>query len=159
MIAVSNSSPLIILYKCNGLGLLKQFFGGVVVPQAVYDEVVHQTKDLEQSATISGCDFIKVHELATSVISFSRKLDRGEQEALALATELHADFLLLDDKRAQKEAALLNIPFIPTFALLVKAAQDGLISDFNSMLTELQQKGIFLSRELSLAAHAFIDRD
>lgn len=158
MTVVSNSSPLIILYKCNQLGLLQQFFGGVMIPQAVYDEVVHQAKDREQSAAISGCDFIEVRAIAATALGFSRKLDRGEQEALALTTELHADFLLLDDKRAQKEAAVLNLPYIPTFALFVKAAQVGIISDFESLLNELQQKSIFLSRDLSLAANAFINR-
>jgi predicted nucleic acid-binding protein len=114
--------------------------------------VVHQAKDLRQSAAIAGCDFIRVHSSKGASITFSRKLDRGEQEALALAVTLNADFILLDDKRAQKKAVALHLSFLPTFALLAKAAQKGIVSN----LDVLQQKNIFLSRELSLTARTFV---
>lgn len=157
MLVISNSSPLIILCKCDLLGLLKHFFGEILIPQAVYDEVVHQAKDREQSAAIMSCDFIRVHSSSIEGITFSRKLDRGEQEALMLAVALHADFILLDDKRAQKEALALNLSFLPTFALIVKAARKGVVADLDAVLAQLQEKNIFLSRELSLAAHTFVE--
>ena len=123
----------------------------------MYDEVVHQAKDREQSAAIMNRDFIRVHSSKIEGIAFSRKLDRGEQEALMLAVALHADFILLDDKRAQKEATALRLSFLPTFALIVKAARKGIVADFDAVLAQLQQKNIFLSRELSLAARTFVE--
>ena len=157
MKVVSNSSPLIILYKCDKLELLKQLFGQVLIPEAVQQEVVHDTKDAQQSEAISQCDFIQVHPIPEQQFQFSHRIDRGEAEAILLATSLNADYLLLDDKRAQKEAKLHHVNFIPTFAVLLKAVQKGLISDFDAVLAELQQKNIFLSRELSLAAQSFLD--
>ena len=61
MKVVSNSSPIIILYKCDKLELLKNLFGQVLTPEAVHHEVVHNTKDAQQSEAISRCDFIQVH--------------------------------------------------------------------------------------------------
>jgi predicted nucleic acid-binding protein len=139
------------------LGLLQQLFGQVFIPEAVHQEVVHNAKDRQQSVTITGCDFISVRPIATPNFAFSHKLDRGEQEAIILASEIPADYLLLDDKRAQKEAKEQKIVFIPTFALLVKAVQKALILDLDTILTTLAKKNIFLNRELNLAVQDFID--
>ena len=157
MKVVSNSSPLIILYKCGKLDLLKQLFGQVLIPNAVHQESVYNTKDTLQSEAISRCDFIQVHPIPEQQFEFNHRIDQGEAEAILLAATLKADYLLLDDKRAQKEAKIHHINFIPTFALLLKATQKGIISDFDAVLVELQQKNIFLSRELSLAAQSFLD--
>ena len=157
MKVVSNSSPLIILYNCGRLGLLNQLFGHVSIPDAVRQEVVHNTKNPRQSEAISRCGFIQVHSIPVQQFTFSHRIDRGEAEAIILAVTLKADYWLLDGKRAQKEAKLHGIDFIPTFAVLLKAAQKGIISDFEAVLTELEQKNIFLSRELNLAARNFVN--
>ncbi len=157
MTVVSNASPLIILYNCGMLGLLQQLFGHVFIPEAVHHEVVHNAKDRQQSVTITGSDFISVRPIATTNFAFTHKLDRGEQEAIILTSEVQADYLLLDDKRAQKEAKEQKIVFIPTFAILVKAVQKGFIPDLDAILAKLGQKNIFLNRELNLAVHDFLE--
>jgi predicted nucleic acid-binding protein len=139
------------------LELLQKLFGYVLIPEAVHQEVILNVKDRQQSEAIARCDFILVHPIATQKFSFSHKLDRGEEEAIILTSELKADYLLLDDKRAQKEAKKQEITFIPTLAVLLKAAQKGIISDFDAILFKLQQKNIFLSRELNLAARNFLN--
>jgi len=40
MVAVSNSTPLIALSKIGKLGLLREYFEQIAIPQAVYDKVV-----------------------------------------------------------------------------------------------------------------------
>ncbi len=159
MTIVSNSSPLIILYKCGLLEILEQLFGNVSIPEAVHNEVVHNTKDRQQSEAISQCNFIQIHPVTTQPFSFSHKLDRGESEAIILASSLKADYLLLDDKRAQKEARQQGISYIPTFALLLKAAQKGIIPNFDALLAELERKNIFLNRELNQVAQDFLKLD
>jgi predicted nucleic acid-binding protein len=54
-------------------------------------------------------------------------LDEGEREAIALAEELKADHLLLDEIDARKEAARRKLPFIGTLGILRRAAQLDLI--------------------------------
>lgn len=156
MTVVSNSSPLIVLHNCDQLEILQQLFGQVLIPEAVYQEVVHNTKNRRQSEAVAQCGFIQVHAIPSQPLSFSHKLDRGEIEAILLASTFKADYLLLDDKRAQTEAELHGITFIPTFAVLLKAAQRGIILDFEAVLTALQQKSIFLNRDLNLAAKDFL---
>lgn len=157
MKAVSNSSPLIVIYKCDMLPLLEKFFSEVFIPEAVQQEVIHNTKDPQQRKALASCKFIKVHKLPIQKFSFGHRLDRAEEEALILASSIKADYLLLDDKRAQNEAKNLQINFIPTFALLIKAAQQGIILNLEALLSELQGKNIFLNRELSIAAREFLN--
>jgi len=159
MTVVSNSSPLIILHKCGLLGILEQLFGNVSIPEAVHHEVVHNTKDRQQSKAISQCAFIQVHPVSAQPISFSHKLDRGESEAIILASSLKADYLLLDDKRAQKEANQQGVVYIPTFAVLLKAVQKGAIRDFDAILAKLERKNIFLNHELNRIARDFLKID
>lgn len=109
MIVVSNSSPLIILYKCNKLDLLKQLFGQVLIPEAVHHEVIYNTKDTDQSEAISHCDFIQVHPIAGQQFKFSHRIDRGEAEAITLAATIQADYILLDDKQAQKKQYCITL--------------------------------------------------
>ena len=84
---VSNSSPLIILYRCGELDLLEKLFEEIIIPETVHNEVVQNTKDPQQSKSISQSSFIKVHPLSES-LTFSRKIDRAEAEAISLTIEL-----------------------------------------------------------------------
>jgi len=91
------------------------------------------------------------------ILSFGRKLDRGEQEAITLASSIHSDYLLVDDKRAQKECQLRGITYVSTFAVLLRAAQKGIIDDIEDVISRLEAKRIFLNRDLHLAAKNFVD--
>jgi len=48
MIVISNSTPLIALAKINQLQLLKEYFGEVLIPEEVYDEVVRRGSGLAE---------------------------------------------------------------------------------------------------------------
>lgn len=140
----SSPSPLIILFKCGKLELLKQLFGPVLIPEAVQQEVVNNTKNVQQSDEIYCSGFIQVNRIPEQLFQFSHRIDRDEAEAILLAASLKADYFLLDDKRAQKEARLHQVNFIPTFAVLLKATQKGFLSD-QVDLAEPQKKNIFES--------------
>jgi predicted nucleic acid-binding protein len=74
-------------------------------------------------------------------------LDKGEQEAIALAQELNADYLLLDETEARKEASRRHLPFIGTLGILRRAARLDLI-DLPSALARLQQTTFYVHPEL-----------
>jgi predicted nucleic acid-binding protein len=74
-------------------------------------------------------------------------LDPGEREALALAEELKADQILLDEADARQEAARRKLPFIGTLGVLRRAAQLDLI-DLPSALARLQQTTFYVDPEL-----------
>jgi predicted nucleic acid-binding protein len=53
MRVISKSSPLIVLHNCGQLGILQRLFGEVLIPDAVYQEVVHNTKNRQQGEAIA----------------------------------------------------------------------------------------------------------
>ena len=53
-------------------------------------------------------------------------LGAGEREAIALAAELSADALLMDDRDARQEAKRLGVPVLGTLRVLVDASEHGL---------------------------------
>ena len=77
------------------------------------------------------------------------ELDQGEREAIILTVELHADFLLMDEKKGRGIALQRGINLIGTLGLLEKAALGGLV-DFRDALESLKATGFYLSRDLEM---------
>lgn len=148
MIVVSNTSPIIILYYAQCLDILEKLFGTVYIPPAVFDELTIHARNEQLRAAIKKCLFIKVKSLNIPIPDLQHKLDIGEIESLTLAQQLKADLLILDDKRAQKETDLLAIPYVSSFALLIKAHQKGFLPDLQQALHQLEEHQIFLNKEL-----------
>ena len=73
------------------------------------------------------------------------ELDPGETEALVLAEELHADWVLLDESKARRVAAILGLQHIGTVGLLLLAKQRGYVPHVRSLLDELRAQQFRLS--------------
>jgi hypothetical protein len=76
------------------------------------------------------------------------ELDRGEAEALALAAELKADLLLIDESKGRAIAARLGFVHIGLLGMLVQAKQRGLIVAVKPILDDLIARAGFWSAEL-----------
>jgi predicted nucleic acid-binding protein len=149
VIIVSNAGPLIALAKIERFGLLRALFGKLYIPQAVYDEVVvigtgrAGANETEQAIG----DWIEVQGVKDLVMvrSLLTKLGKGESEAIALALEMKADLVLLDDYKARATAEFVGLNMTGTVGMLSSAQKNGLISDLKSLLDELQAQGFRLS--------------
>ena len=64
-------------------------------------------------------------------------IDDGEREAIALAVEVRADALLMDDRDGRREAEVLNCPVLGTVRVLADAAQRG-FADLQAALEGLR---------------------
>ena len=78
-------------------------------------------------------------------------LDPGEREAIALAEELQADQLLLDDTDDRREAARRSLPFIGTLGVLREAARRELL-DLRVVLVQLQETSFFCGSRVDRVA-------
>ena len=92
MIVVSDTSVITALIQIGRIEWLSTIFGAVVIPEAVADELAVSHVDLPAWISVTA-----VHDKA-AVAEEARKLDAGESEAIVLAVELGADFLLIDEK-------------------------------------------------------------
>ena len=77
----------------------------------------------------------------------SEPLGRGELEAIALAQELKADALLIDDQDGRKEAIRRHLPVLGTLRVLADAAEVQLI-DLPDAVARLRQTTFRASEEL-----------
>src|SRR5260370_20212983 len=92
---VCNSSPLIALDRIGHLDLLERVFGSVLVPPAV---VLQITPALVPPAWITARSLTQ--PLGSQLLGTS--LGPGESEAIALALEIGATWVVLDDRSGAK---------------------------------------------------------
>jgi predicted nucleic acid-binding protein len=77
-----------------------------------------------------------------------RRLGAGEWEALALAIELKADWIILDDLPARRSAQAAGLNVIGTLGTLVTAKRTGLLKLIRPELDALLRTSFFLSPRL-----------
>lgn len=123
MIVVADSSPLIAFSRIGRLELINKLFGEIIIPDAVYDELTAGEHEF-------SCDWIKRKKVTDKnlVKILSAKLDQGESEAIALAMELNADILIIDEKPGRRMAMHTGLNVTGTVAILVRLARSGKIN-------------------------------
>jgi uncharacterized protein len=119
---------------------LNLFLDFILIPPAVWREVVEESDGrpgaVEMQRAVTAGWMVK-----TLVIALRQTLDNGEAEAIALATELQPEVVLLDDKLARRMARRLGVPVTGTLGVLLRAKQVGLIVELRSLITRLQSEG------------------
>lgn len=132
MLIVSDTTPIIALVKADRLNLLEQLFGTVLLPRAVHNELVGNPAYADEACLILSSTFLQVHDVSDrSSVQAIREiagLDAGESEAIALATEKQADYLLMDEHKGRQTAKKMRIRITGTIGILLKAYDEGLLS-------------------------------
>jgi len=137
MLVVSDTSPVSALIQIGSAELLRDLFGIVCIPAAVNIELLRYHTSLPT--------FIEVRQVADSrrVQSLRPNLDAGEAEAIVLASETHADYLLIDERRGRLIAAQAGVPIIGLIGVLLLAKNRGLLPTIREVLSDLQDKAGF----------------
>lgn len=150
MIIVSDTTPISELAKVDHLNLLPKLFGKVVIPQGVFDELQggeHPAAKLVQN--LSWLEVVTVdNQQLVRELQQSFKLDLGESEAIALAEEISASGLLIDERAARKVAMAQKLPLIGTVGILLLAKRRGLLDSVKDVLDEMQEQGMRISDRL-----------
>jgi predicted nucleic acid-binding protein len=105
MIVVSNTSPIINLAAIGRLAGLQQLYGEVIIPPAVYDEIVISGAGQPGAMEIGEAAWMKVQPIANQALATALRmeLDAGEAEAIVLAVEMKADLLLIDERNGWRD--------------------------------------------------------
>lgn len=149
MKVVINTSPLIVLFKANLTDLLPQLFTEIVVPGAVWNEVVKAGKNDVPSEKLAQVEWAKRIEITTlSPMITAWGLDPGESEVLSFALENKDYRAILDDAAGRKVARTLDIPLIGTIGLILFAKQKNIIPSVSESITAIQSAGLWLSDDL-----------
>lgn len=134
-LVIADSGSIFSLALIDKLELLNFLFDDIIIPQAVWNEISADDTKPFYSLTY---DFFKgkVQQIK-SFNDLTFTMDYGESESVILYRELHADFLLIDDKKARNIAENLGIKCIGTLGVLSIANDKGLIGSLKPLFKTL----------------------
>lgn len=145
--AISDSSTLIHLAVLGRLGLLREYYGQVLVPPAVRKEVVEEgqgragAREVEDAAH-SGWLKVLTPTNEALVRLLKRDLGDGEAEAIALAVEGQGDLILLDESDARRVATIYGLPKMSEAAIRVENSGSRLREDRETIFQALRAENI-----------------
>src|SRR5690606_37408666 len=126
---VSDTSPIVNLAAIGHLHLLRDLFGALTIPEAVYREIAVEGAGRPGAEEVEAANWITTRPVRSPrlVRAFEADVHVGEPEALALALELDADWILLDERAARRLAASLGLRHTGLLGVLAKAKERSLI--------------------------------
>jgi predicted nucleic acid-binding protein len=147
MLVVSNTSPILNLAIIGQLGLLRNQFEQIHIPQAVLDELCI-SEDLPGVKAVRQAikdDWIKIVQAREQNLAqaIGRDLDRGEAESIALALQLKADLILLDERDGRQVAKAIDLNVTGVFGVLLKARRAGRLVSLRQAIDDLREQAGF----------------
>lgn len=124
MIVVSDTSAISNLLRIGEIDLLRLTFSRVLIPTAVYDEIYKIEANRKALENIDWIERVEISEIGLRD-ELLRRLHKGEAEAIALAVELSADFLLIDEAEGRRVARSMGVRITGLLGVLSRAKIDG----------------------------------
>ena len=155
-IVVSDTSPIRALSHLQRLDLLAALYGEVLIPPAVAAELENPASTLP-IVRVASIPAVRVEAPTdpAQIARFRAGLDPGESEALALAIEVGASLILMDEAAGRAVARTLGIEPVGVLGVLVRAKNAGLISSVVPLMDRLRlELDFFISPQL----HATVRR-
>jgi predicted nucleic acid-binding protein len=147
---VSNAGPLISLATIGQFDLLSNLFEEVFIPRAVHTEVVVHGTGKPGASETAGVAWIRVVDVQNrlAVDLLRNELDSGESEAIVLAEELNADYILMDEAAARRKIGRSGLKKVGTLGILLMAKESGLIKAVKPLLDKLTNSSFRMSKKV-----------
>jgi predicted nucleic acid-binding protein len=145
VIVVADTSVILNLVRVGHDDLLRRLCGEVWIPGKVAEEFAWQTSINPHFYEIKLPLWIQIHSPAKIPENFSTNpaLDEGERAALALALEIHADAILIDEENGREAAAKSGLKRVGIVGILLRAKAAGLVPALNPIFDSLQRDANF----------------
>ncbi|MGK7871865.1 MAG: DUF3368 domain-containing protein [Xenococcaceae cyanobacterium] len=147
--AISNTSPLLYLYRIETLSWLPELFGEVWIPKAVVLELqAGQQKgyDVPIPSSYPWLQVIEPRSMQSEWLALD--LGAGELAAMALALEHPEKVVLLDDTLARRIAQAAGLQVWGTLKILLEAKSQGLTETIKPLVDRLGNAGMWLSHDI-----------
>ncbi|MCC5634964.1 DUF3368 domain-containing protein [Nostoc sp. CHAB 5844] len=157
MIVVSDTSPITNLAAIKQLDLLQKLYAQIIIPAAVYNEMVSVDQLVPGAVEVQTFAWIQtqtVRNLQQVIIiqESQENIDLGEAEAIALALELNADLVLMDERRGRIVATSYGLQVTGLLGVLVQAKRNNLIPTVQPLIDQLIEEADFrVSDQLYMA--------
>ena len=142
MIVVSDTSPITNLAAISQLNLLQQLYSHLIIPKAVYNEMVKVDQLVPGAVEVQTLPWIQTQAVAdyqqiVAIQSSQENIDVGEAEAIVLALELKADLLLMDERRGRAVATSCGLNVTGLLGVLLQAKRNSLIPAVKPVMDQL----------------------
>jgi len=139
MVIVSDTSPISNLLLIGKLDVLYNTVGEIIIPQQVAYEIDQLRKFNINLENFNKANWITIKKPTDAgfVDSLRTVLDAGEAQAIALAKELNADYILIDERLGRNLAQKYSLNTIGLLGILIKAKQKGLLPEIKTSVDEL----------------------
>jgi len=144
MLVVADTSPINYLVLIDQIEILPLLYTRILIPPAVLEELRHPAApEPVRDWVAHPPGWLEVLPPKSSVAI--AQLDVGESEAIALATEMNAEVLLIDEQAGRQEAARRGLKVAGTLSVLDEADQAGFIN-FDAAVARLRQTSFRVSQ-------------
>ena len=150
---IVDASPLIYLSRAGFLPLLQVLGPNLLIPEAVFREVLAKGEEDLAAQTVSATSWlVRLPSAPLSPEVVAWQLGAGESAVLSRAISHPGSLVVLDDSRARRFAQRLAIPMIGTLGVVVRARQQGLIRAARPVTESLVSHGMYISAPALAAA-------
>jgi predicted nucleic acid-binding protein len=144
---ISNTSPLLYLYRVGILDWLPRLFSKIWTSTAVSQELREGQRKGHDVPDLQSLSWLEITEPQTIPSEWlALDLGAGELSVLALALENPDRFVLLDDGLARRVAQAAGLNVWGTLKVLLEAQSQGFTGDIESCLDKLQESGMWISQ-------------
>ena len=147
--AISNTSPLLYLYKIGAINLLPKMFEEVWTAESVKNELLtgrSKGYDVPNPADYPWLNIVNPKSMPSEWLALD--LGAGELGAMALALENPDRIVLLDDMLARRTAQVAGLQVWGTLKVLLEAKSQGLIEKIEPYISKLSDAGMWISAEV-----------
>ena len=140
MIVISDASPIVAFFELQLLELLPNLFTEVIVPEAVYKELLTLAPYYETLTPITEASWLRIIQVIdkNEVEQLREYIDAGEAEAIILYRQMNADLLLIDERAGRLVAKEMGIEAIGTLGILRQAKLNGLLPELKPAIEQLR---------------------
>ncbi len=145
---VADTGPIIAFARLERLSLLHEVVDVLLIPDAVYEEVVERGQGRPSAAEVAQGTWIQQRTITdrTPMAQLPSVLHRGEREAIILAEELNAQ-LLIDEQRGRAIAIARGLAVLGSLRILGEAKRRGFIAAVRPLIEELLASGYWIHDE------------
>jgi predicted nucleic acid-binding protein len=148
MFAIGDSSPLILYASAGHLDLLREVFTEIIIPAAVWNEVVVEGHGRPGCEEVAHAPWIRQQAVTADepTLTLLADLGPGESEAISLAMEFDRRLpVLIDDRKARRLARERGLRVLGSVGVLLLAKERQIIPSIVPALNDLRTCGLYLS--------------
>ncbi len=146
---ISNTSPLLYLYRIGAESWLPKLFYEIWTPEAVKNELLEGRYRGYDVPNLADYSWLKIiNPKSTPYEWLASDLGAGELAAMALALENPERIVLLDDMLARRTAQAAGLQVWGTLRILLEAKAHGLSDTIEPYVRRLSEAGMWISAEV-----------